>query len=382
MTTISLQEQLNHGVNKGSVFKVRRKSPDECLLFLDDSGTVDICRFDKVKYPIFEKQLELMNSFIWKPTEIQLNKDKTDFNTLLEPHEQFIFTSNLKRQVTIDSIAGRGLSEALLPLVSDSTVEACILCISYFENNIHARAYQHIIRNVYNNPSEQFDGIKDIEEIVRMGDSISKYYNDLIEYTQRYQLGLTTDRKTLKIKLYLFLHALNAMEGLRFYVSFACSFAFGETKRMIGNASEIRLIANDEAVHVAFSTALIRKLPEDDPDYIGIAELTKLECLQIYLDVVQEEKRWIKYLFQHGSMLGLNEIMLEGYLDEVLFKRLRAVKLDTVGLSQSSVRHLPWMNNWLNEENSQPAPQETEITSYVKGATVDVSEQTFADFEF
>lgn len=367
--------------SKSKVFDFRVKPASQCLLFLDDSGTVDISRFDQSKYPIFEKQLEMMNSFIWKPTEINMTKDKVDFHTLLEPAEQFIFTSNLKRQVTVDSLAGRGLSRALLPIVSDSMVESCILCISYFENSIHARSYQHIIQNIYNNPSEEFDNIKDIEPIVRMGQSITVYYDNLVDCVEKYNQGLIKDKKTVKYHLWLFLHMLNAMEGLRFYLSFSCSFAFGETKRMIGNASAIRLIANDESLHVAFSTALIRKLPSDDPDYIEIAKATRDECKYIYACVRKEEFEWLDFLFHKGSMNGMNKTMGGAYLDERYFKQLRSVQLDDPDTPIIRATPLPWMKHWLNEEDSQPAPQETEITSYIKGATVDVSEGTFADFD-
>lgn len=44
--------------------------------------------------------------------------------------------------------------------------------------------------------------------------------------------------------------SVNALEAIRFYVSFACSFAFAERELMEGNAKIIRLIARDEALHL------------------------------------------------------------------------------------------------------------------------------------
>ena len=44
---------------------------------------------------------------------------------------------------------------------------------------------------------------------------------------------------------------VNILEGLRFYVSFACSFAFfGELKKLEGSAKIISFIARDESQHL------------------------------------------------------------------------------------------------------------------------------------
>lgn len=368
--------------NKRAVFKARDKSHLECKLFLDESGGVDVVRDEVTNYPIFKKQAERMDSFIWKPTEINLQKDKVDFNERLEPHEQFIFTQTLLGNTAMDSLAGRGLAECLLPIVSNSVVEACIFSITYFENRIHAKSYRHIIESMYNDPSKVIDSIRETKAVLSKVKSITRYYDDLIDFTQKYQQGLTHDLYTLKRKLYLFLHALNAMEGIRFYGNFASNFAFAESGRLIGNASILKLIANDEAIHVAFSTALIVRLPADDDVYYRIAEETLEECTGIYMQAVAQEWDWIEYLFQHGSMMGLNASILKSYVSERAYRCMKAVGLGPQYTGEIPlVASLPWMKSYLNEENSQPAPQETEMTSYIKGADVDVTETTFSDFE-
>jgi ribonucleoside-diphosphate reductase beta chain len=361
-----------------SVFKVRDKSPADVKIFLDEAGAVDISRSDIVKYPIFKKQAEAMFANFWKPHEIVLTRDNIEFNNELEPHERFIFTSNLKRQIMIDSQQSMALSQALLPITSDAMVKRCINYMEFFEE-LHASAYEHIVRNVYNDPGAVFDEMRTIEPIVSCGKDIARYYDDLIVEVAKYRLGQTSV-SSVKRKLWLCLQSVNALEGLRFFVSFACSFSFGQTGRMIGNASEIQLIAGDELLHVAFTTALLRTLPEDDPEFVEIQRSCHHEVEHIFHETVAQEKAWIDFLFQHGSLIGLNDIILKQYLDWLAAKRMRAIGM-TYKNEAPRTNPLPWMNTWLNEGDMQKAPQETEITSYVQDTQADVSADTFAGFQ-
>jgi ribonucleoside-diphosphate reductase beta chain len=360
------------------VFKIRDKSPLDIKMFLDESGTVDISRSDIVKHTIFEKQAHAMRTVKWEETEINLSRDKIDFYDVLNANEQFIFTSNLKRQMMLDTIQSLGLAEALLPLVSDPMIKRCINIITFFEE-VHNITYEHILRNVYNDPSEVNDSIKNIDLIIKCGESISKYYDDLLMETAKYRLNQTT-LHDLKKKLWLALQSINALEGIRFFVSFACSFSFGQSGRMIGNSSLIKLIANDELMHVAFTTALIRMLPNDDEEFAVIREECKQEAIHIFMEVVADEKRWATYLFKNGSLLGLNEQMLSAEIDYTAAKRMHSIHLSYPDSAPKS-RPLPWMSKWLNEGDMQPAPQETEKTSYVKGIINTLDENTFDEIE-
>jgi ribonucleoside-diphosphate reductase beta chain len=278
----------------------------------------------------------------------------------------------------LDTIQSLGLAEALLPLVSDPMIKRCINIITFFEE-VHNITYEHILRNVYNDPSEVNDSIKNIDLIIKCGESISKYYDDLLMETAKYRLNQTT-LHDLKKKLWLALQSINALEGIRFFVSFACSFSFGQSGRMIGNSSLIKLIANDELMHVAFTTALIRMLPNDDEEFAVIREECKQEAIHIFMEVVADEKRWATYLFKNGSLLGLNEQMLSAEIDYTAAKRMHSIHLSYPDSAPKS-RPLPWMSKWLNEGDMQPAPQETEKTSYVKGIINTLDENTFDEIE-
>jgi len=331
---------------------------------------VNIARYDKQRYNIFEKLTDKQLGFFWRPEEIDLSRDGKDFKGLTD-HEKHIFTSNLKRQILLDSVQGRAPSLAFLPICSLPELETWIQTWTFSET-VHSRSYTHIIRNVYSDPSRVFDEMLDIQEIADCAHDISKYYDDLIAFNS--VMRYNYDHKKA---LWLCLNAVNALEGVRFYVSFACSWAFAEVKKMEGNAKIIKLIARDENVHLASTQQLLKILPKEDPDFAKIAEETKDECITMFNDVVEQEKAWAKYLFKDGSMIGLNEQLLCDYVDHIAAKRMGAVGLN----GKPGSNPLPWTQKWISGSDVQVAPQETEITSYVIGGVKkDVDENTFKGF--
>ena len=373
-----------------SVFNSDNKTDHtKALAFLDSSGAVAIQRYDTLKYKQFDKLTDKQLGFFWRPEEVDVTKDSNDFKNLTD-HEQHIFTSNLKRQILLDSVQGRAPSEAFGPLVCLPELEAWIQTWTFSET-IHSRSYTHIIRNVYANPSIVFDGMMDIEEIMDCAGDISECYDQLIDLSAYYNLlgtgkhkvnGKTVEVDLYEIKklLYKTLMSVNILEGVRFYVSFACSWAFAELKKMEGNAKIIKLIARDENLHLAFTQSLLKILPKDDPDYIKIAKETEEECIQMFVDAVDQEKAWAEYLFKDGSMIGLNTQLLSDYIEWIASKRMTAVGLKSP-YSVSQANPLPWTQKWISGAEVQVAPQETEISSYVVGGVKqDVSEETFKGF--
>ena len=359
-----------------SVFNTKNTTSHlERNCFFDEP--VEIARYDKVKYQAFEKLTEKQWSFFWKPEEVDLTRDGKDFKSLSD-NEKHIFTSNLKRQILLDSVQGRAPSLAFLPICSLPELETWIQTWAFFET-IHSKSYTHIIRNVYSDPSTVFDGMLDIQEIVDCAGDISKYYDRLI--TANNQLALFKhDKKHAyehKKDLWLCLNAVNALEGVRFYVSFACSWNFAELKKMEGNAKIIKFIARDENVHLASTQQLLKILPKEDPDFAKIAEETRDECIRMFYDVVAQEKAWAHYLFKDGSMIGLNEQLLCDYVDHIAAKRMGAVGLN----GKPGANPLPWTQKWIAGSDVQVAPQETEITSYIVGGTKqDVTTDSFKGF--
>jgi ribonucleoside-diphosphate reductase beta chain len=353
--------------------------------------TVNVARYDIQKHKIFENLIEKQLSFFWRPEEVDLANDRKDFADLPE-HEQHIFLSNLKYQTLLDSVQGRSPNVAFLPIVSLPELETWIETWSFSET-IHSRSYTHIMRNVVPNPSEVFDDITRNDFITRRAVSVTKYYDELIEKCSFYtQLGEGThtingkvvdiNLKDLKRTLYLTMVSVNVLEAIRFYVSFACSFAFAERAKMEGNAKIIKLIARDEALHLTGTQHILQIMAagKDDPDMGAIAASCKEEVREIFLDAAEQEKEWAGYLFKDGSMIGLNQQILAQYVEYITDQRIVALGLQPIFNTKNNP--LPWINSWLNSDNVQVAPQEAEISSYLVGA-IDSAVDTddFGDFD-
>ncbi|WP_337010011.1 class Ia ribonucleoside-diphosphate reductase subunit beta [Pantoea sp. AS142] len=353
--------------------------------------SVNVARFDQQKYDIFEKLIEKQLSFFWRPEEVDVSRDRIDYQALPD-HEKHIFISNLKYQTLLDSIQGRSPNVALLPLISIPELETWIETWAFSET-IHSRSYTHIIRNIVNDPAVVFDDIVTNEQILARAQDISRYYDDLIEMTNYWhQLGEGTHQvngkpvvvslRALKKQLYICLMSVNALEAIRFYVSFACSFAFAERELMEGNAKIIKLIARDEALHLTGTQHMLNLLRsgEDDPEMKEIAAECREECFDLFKKAALQEKEWAEYLFSGGSMIGLNKDILCQYIEYITNIRMQAVGLDLPFQTRSNP--IPWINSWLVSDNVQVAPQEVEVSSYLVGQIdSEVGANDFDDFQ-
>nr|WP_217331945.1 class Ia ribonucleoside-diphosphate reductase subunit beta [Gilliamella apis] len=351
---------------------------------------VNVARYDQQKYEMFEKLIEKQLSFFWRPEEVDVSQDRIDYAALPE-HEKHIFISNLKYQTLLDSIQGRSPNVALLPLISIPELETWVETWSFSET-IHSRSYTHIIRNIVNDPSVVFDDIVTNKEIQKRAGDIAGYYDELISYASYYNLlgegkhtvnnrTITIDLRELKRRLYLCLMSVNALEAIRFYVSFACSFAFAERELMEGNAKIIKLIARDEALHLTGTQFMINTLRsgEDDPEMAEIAKECEQDCYDLFLQAANQEKEWAEYLFEGGSMIGLNKDILCQYVEYITNIRMQAVGLKLPFEVKSNP--IPWINNWLVSDNVQVAPQEAEMSSYLVGQIdSEISEDDLSDF--
>ncbi|TPH12757.1 class Ia ribonucleoside-diphosphate reductase subunit beta [Litorilituus lipolyticus] len=368
------------------------QTPNDALLepmFLGNS--VNVSRYDQQRFSAFEKLIEKQLSFFWRPEEIDVSKDRADWQSLTDS-EKHIFISNLKYQTLLDSMAARSVNAVLLPLVSLPEVETWVETWAFSET-IHSRSYTHILRNLFTEPGEVFDDIVVNPAILKRASSIAKYFDDVILTTQllqsqgegQYEVEgktIEVNKRKLKERLYLAVCSVNALEAIRFYVSFACSFAFAERELLEGNAKIIRLIARDEALHLTGTQHIINNWAagKDDPEMKVISEEMRDAGLQIFLDVVEQEKEWAEYLFKDGSMIGLNAEILNQYIEYISNQRLAALGFDAPFDIKSNP--LPWMNAYLVSDNVQVAPQESEISSYLVGqvdSTVDADD--FDDFD-
>ena len=359
-----------------------RKSVDwtkQPMFFGDEPNTQ---RFDQQKYPVFEKLNQQQLGFFWRPEEVSLQKDRNDYN-LLSDEQKHIFTSNLKYQTLLDSVQGRGPCLAFLPFCSLPELESMLVAWDFSET-IHSRSYTYIMKNVYSNPTEILDTIVKTPQIMKRAETVTEAYDKFIEYSHKYHLMGEGERKELKKLLYLTLVNVNILEGIRFYVSFACSFAFGELKLMEGSAKIISLIARDENLHLAVSQNIINnyRKHENDKEMLQIIKETEQEVYDMYDTAVQQEKEWAQFLFKDGSMIGLNDKLLNQYVEYMANKRMVAIGLKPRYDQPRTNNPLPWTQHWLNSRGLQNAPQETEIESYIVGGIKqDVDTDSFKGFQ-
>ena len=352
-----------------------------------------IQRYDSYKYPIFDKLTTQQLGYFWRPEEVSLQKDRGDYQTL-RPEQKHIYTSNLKYQIMLDSVQGRGPGMAFIPYCSLPELEACMEVWGFMEM-IHSRSYTYIIKNVYSDPSEIFDTIITDNRILDRAKSVTESYDDFIQSAQSYGAsntwmhnleGVSYAKDTIndvKRKLYRAVANVNILEGIRFYVSFACSFAFGELKLMEGSAKIISLIARDENQHLAITQNILNKWRDgDDPEMKQIAKEEEEWVYAMFDRAVNEEKKWADYLFKDGSMIGLNDKLLQQYVEWIANRRLKAIGLKPQYDISANNNPLPWTQHWISSKGLQVAPQETEVESYVVGGIKqDVTKNTFSGFK-
>ena len=349
-------------------------------------------RYDSFKYPVFDKLTQQQLGYFWRPEEVSLQKDRADYQTLSQ-EQKHIFTSNLKYQIMLDSVQGRGPGMAFIPYCSLPELESAMTVWEFMEM-IHSRSYTYIIKNVYSDPTEVFDTILEDEKILSRASSVTQSYDDFINHAHEYDNGTMWelakdghytgqfDRRELKRKLYRAVANVNILEGIRFYTSFACSFAFGENKLMEGSAKILSLIARDESQHLVLTQNILNKWRDgDDSEMQTIAKEEQSWVMSMFQTAVNEEKTWAEYLFKNGSMIGLNERLLHNYVEWIANRRMKAIGIKPMFDIPAKNNPLPWTEHWLNSKGQQNAPQETEIESYVIGGIKqDVEANTFAGF--
>ena len=377
-------------VNRMTVFNSKKVDTTKQPMFFGQP--LGVQRYDNFKYPVFDRLTQQQLGYFWRPEEVSLQKDRADYQTL-SAEQKHIFTSNLKYQIMLDSVQGRGPGMAFIPYCSLPELESAMTVWEFMEM-VHSRSYTYIIKNVYSDPSEVFDTILEDEKILDRASSVTKSYDDFIESAHQYDGSTMWDlareghssgqyeRYELKRKLYRAIANVNILEGIRFYVSFACSFAFGENKLMEGSAKILSLIARDESQHLVLTQNILNKWRDgDDAEMQRIAGEEEEYVKEMFQTTVNEEKMWADYLFKNGSMIGLNERLLHNYVEWIANRRMKAIGIKPMFDIPAKNNPLPWTEHWLNSKGQQNAPQETEIESYVIGGIKqDVGAETFAGF--
>lgn len=348
-----------------------------------------LARYDIQRHKVFEELIEKQLSFFWRPEEVNLMLDSAQFNKLPQ-FQQNIFTNNLKYQSLLDSIQGRAPSAVLMALISDPSLDTWVATWTFSET-IHSRSYTHIMRNLYTDPSKVFDEIVLDEAIMKRAESIGRYYDDVLVKTREWEnakeifkrfseneydldaysnslMHMEECKHDLMKSLYLCLHVINALEAIRFYVSFACTFNFHKNMEIMeGNAKIMKFIARDEQLHLKGTQYIIRQLQlgTDGDEWVQIAKECEQEAVDIFMEVNSQEKEWAAHLFKDGTCPGINTQSMCAFVDYLTVSRMKQCGLPCPITDAPTKHPYPWIREYLNSDLVQAAPQEVEISSYL-----------------
>lgn len=339
---------------------------------------LNTARYDVMKYPRFDDFIQQQLGYFWRPEEVDISDDINDFKNKLTPQEQRVFILNLQYQTLLDSVQGRSPNLALLPIVSLPELETWIETWSFSET-IHSRSYTYIIKNVFDNPSEVLDQVMEIPEITRRASMVTEAYDCLIDAAQDRQCAMYFK----KLALFKAMISVYALEAIRFYVSFACTFSFADRGVMEGNGKIMKFIARDEFLHQGATHYILTRWlkGQDDPVMQEIVHDNMDWIEKILLETYKQEVEWAEFLFCEGSIRGLNLETIKGFLGWITNTRLNDLGIEGKLIDEApDMNPIPWIDSYLESSKVQIAPQEAELSSYVGGA-VDNNDVDIEDFE-
>jgi len=361
-------------------------------LFLgEDSCNRNIQTYHDPKYPwILDFAEEMRAIGNWSKNEIDLSKEKKDFESLDEAGKH-IYESGLKFAITLDSCAGR----APLQLFNNGGISnnpEWELYITNHQNNelLHSESYTEMVRALYNDVDNFIEGIIDDEHVQRRATSILAGFDWATSVFDRMDANAAVlsysladskpfpevTERMVKEAIYKSAVILNMFEGIRFFCTFVTNWSFSEQpeKLMAGSSNVFKLIARDEMIHLDVFQRVIKMLNTDESEgFTDVAKDLEDEVYEMYATGYKEEMEWIEYLFSKGSpLIGMNEEILKQYMDYIFAIRLTNIGLDPKRLGlELGENPLPWVDNYLDSTNVKSAPQEIESVNYV--AAIDLS---------
>ena len=339
------------------------------MFFGKDLG---VYREDQLKYPVLLELAEIQRGLTWQPQDTNLTQDKVDYEIKLDFIQRFIYDENLKYQTTLDTVQARAINLVLAPHVSLPEVESFMLWWAAFED-LHSTSYQYMLKQVYANPTPIIDDIYENISINSRMDTMVTYYDKLLN---------TTDEKREK-NLLMLLYSINALEAIRFYVSFVCTFAFDRANLMRGSSKIVGYIARDESVHYKAVTFIINQLQNgnEGKKWRALCEETKQDAVAIFNQVLSEEMDWIDHLFKYGEPDFLSKELLQEKLKWYTAKTMKNLSLP-IEFDYPKQNPMRWVEDtYLNFSSVQNANQDQNSIAYMSDITIDnLNEDKLAAF--
>lgn len=345
-----------------SVINLDAEVKEKEKLFLGTPlGIVNTCN---MAYPVFDKLYKDQRSFMWIPDEISMERDRADIHTLSEA-ERFIFENNLSFQTVGDSFLGSGIDD-VLTYVTNSELKLSLKTHSWFEECVHTPSYSHIIQNVYNDPAGRFD------LILKTG-AIKARAEKSVERFNRLMLKQDSDPR---IPIVNTLIGLLSLEGISFYNSFSTSFYFANKGKMTGTGSIIKLVRRDERLHKANIINALRILTSVEREgFIDLKDYILDTIQKTFVEMAEQEFDWIDYQCSKGELAGFSNNQSKNYVKFCTDKLVQELGIHKgLRLFNQDQNPFPWIDSFIGSSKStQVAPQEMEITNYVKSAKNDLA---------
>jgi ribonucleoside-diphosphate reductase beta chain len=337
-------------------------------------------RFDVLKYPFLDKSNDTQQGFDWKHDEIPLGKDSKDYKTAASTPQKWVIDVTFQKLIFLDSVQGRGPVLIFGQIATLPELENVINVWQYFEGNKHSRTYTEILRSLYTEPDKMFDSAFEIEELQSIAKKIAsvyeKTYQSVIEYVYKTQRNIEftkEDLHELKKDIIRCLFEINALEGVRFYSSFAAIWAMEKSEGLFPGCSEnLQFICRDENEHLALTQNLLKYLRKnEDEEFIEAYEEIKEELEKRYYEIYFEELDWINFLFKEGSYIGMNDEILKNYLNYLIIRRMKSLGInptkEKLGGRYVIKNPLPWVDRYINMDKNEKLPQEEKILNYITG---------------
>jgi ribonucleotide reductase beta subunit family protein with ferritin-like domain len=243
-----------------------------------------------IQYPMLFKQYKDATATFWRPEEIDLTRDKSDWERLTANERRFIkyvlafFAAS--DGIVMENLAERFMSEIQIPEVR------AFYSYQIFIEQVHSETYSLLIDTYCDDTDEKkllFSAAQNVPVVAKKADWAIKWISD----------------KTANFAKRLV--AFAAVEGIFFSGSFCAIFWLRKRGLMPGLTFSNELISRDEGMHTDFAVSLYKMLEN---------KLSQDEIYELIIEALQIEKEFIIEALP-CSLIGMNSELMGQYLEFV-----------------------------------------------------------------
>jgi len=243
-----------------------------------------------IKHDDIWKMYKQAEASFWTAEEMDLAKDKNDWDDKLNDNERHFIKNILAFFAGSDGIVGENLLENFSTEIQIPEVR-CFYGFQIAIENIHAEVYSLLIEKFITDKVEKerlFNAITEIPCIKQKADWALKWFSRERTFAER-------------------LVAFAVVEGIFFSGSFCAIFWLKKRGLMPGLTFSNELISRDEGMHTDFAILLYSKLNN---------KLSRDRIVEIISNAVSIEKKFINDSIS-CSMIGMNTVLMDQYIEYV-----------------------------------------------------------------